>query len=99
MCDATRAVVLSVIQQIDRGEVHFRRVGQVWEIDYRQPPARLPPPQPRILPATDYREWARCQTCGGHSFSSFRGLGGKVYQACDSCVGLPDRQMLGAPNL
>jgi hypothetical protein len=92
MSERVRAVLLPVIASIERGELRFRRVGQVWE--YRQQPDRLPPPQPRVIPASDYREWARCQSCGSPHFSRF--TADKVYYACDTCVGLADRQMLGA---
>src|SRR5262249_13428318 len=80
------------------GSLGFRRGGKVWEefdMEYRQPPKPLPLPQPKIVPATDYNEWARCQSCGSQRFSPF--TADKVYFACDGCVGETDRRVLGAP--
>jgi len=45
-----------VISWIDDGKVRFRRVGQVWEVDYRTSPDPLPPPQDRFVRAADWNE-------------------------------------------
>jgi len=63
------AILSTVIGQIADDRLRFRRVGQVWEPDYRFPPDPLPPPQPRLVRATDFVEWSRCQSCGGLWFS------------------------------
>ena len=46
MSERVRAVLSPVISWIDDGKVRFRRVGQVWEVDYRTPSDPLPPPGP-----------------------------------------------------
>ena len=94
MSERVRAVLSPVISWIDDDKVRFRRVGRVWEPDYRMPPNPLPPPQPRLVRADDWHEWARCQSCGSPHFSPF--MADKLYFACDGCVGETDRRMLGA---
>src|SRR5260370_36588096 len=49
MSERVRAVLSPVISWIDDGKVRFRRVGQVWEVDYRTPSDPLPPPQDRLV--------------------------------------------------
>lgn len=86
-----------ILRDIENGKIRFdrfERSGREWRIDYRQPPVRMPPPQPRVIRAEDYNEWSCCQSCGGPRFSSFRS--DRVYFACDSCVSLTDRRMLGS---
>lgn len=101
----TQAALSPVLRDIEAGRIRYQRTGKLntyhygWtddRIEYRQPPARPPPPQPRVIAAADYNEWARCQSCGCPRFSRFTGLGGKPHYACDGCVGQADRCMLGA---
>ncbi len=100
-----QAVLSPILRDIEAGRIKFRLASRGrckrdtnpdGEIEYRQPPARPPPPQPRVIRADDYNEWSRCQSCGSPHFSSFKGLAGKLHYACDGCVTEADRKMLGA---
>lgn len=72
---------------IETGELTFRRVGQVWEAEYHTPPDPLPPPQPRMVPSTDFVAWARCRSCGGARYSLVTLHGAQAaWYLCDGCM-------------
>jgi hypothetical protein len=79
------AKVGNVIASIENGEVRFRRRGQVWQPEFRRPPAVRPPPQDKLTRATDHREWARCRTCQGDSWKAIV-MHGAAWVACAQCV-------------
>lgn len=83
MSGTTRAVLLAVIRQIDGGGIRFFRVGQEWR--FCEPPDPLPPPQPRLVRAADWNEWARCQSCGGWRYTRVT-MHGAEWHMCDGCL-------------
>jgi hypothetical protein len=97
-----QAVLSPILRDIEAGRIRFTRKtlyapdsrqghlrGSTIDVDYRTPPARPPPPQPRMVRASDYNEWSRCQSCGSPHFSAFG-----AYFGCDGCLGEGDRRML-----
>lgn len=96
-----QAAISPVLRDIEAGRIvyHSKREGGKWpeeRIEYRQPPMPLPLPQPRVIPASDYNEWASCRSCGFSRFSRF--VADKSYYACVNCVSDTDRKMLGAKS-
>jgi hypothetical protein len=77
----------ALLGPLETNELTFRRVGQVWEAEYHTPPNPLPPPQARMVPATDFVEWARCSVCGGARYSlvTLHGAAAHWY-LCDGCM-------------
>jgi hypothetical protein len=71
----------------EAGELTFRRVGQIWEAEYHTPPNPLPPPQARMVRATDFVEWARCTVCGHPRYSlvTLHGAAAHWY-LCNGCM-------------
>jgi hypothetical protein len=93
MGDETTQIILSkVIRQIENDEIRFRRVGREWLVDYRRPPAVLPPAQYKLVPAADWQEWAPCRNCGGHKWAAVI-MNGAPHHACQNC--LPPPQWAG----
>ncbi len=95
-----QTVLSPILRDIEAGRIRFVRKaigsgdrglrGSTFEVEYRSPQAgRMPPPQPRMVRAADYNEWARCQSCGSPHFSAFGS-----YFGCDGCLGEGDRRML-----
>jgi hypothetical protein len=77
----------ALLTPLEAGELTFRRVGQVWEAEYHIPPNPLPPPQARMVRATDFVAWARCSVCGGARYSlvTLHGAAAHWY-LCDGCM-------------
>lgn len=95
--ERVQEVLSPIFRDIESGRIKFKAVGSFkdrWQIEFREPPGRPPPPQSRVIRADDYNEWARCASCGHPRFSSF--TSDRLYYACDVCVTEPDRRMLGA---
>jgi hypothetical protein len=93
--EQTCIALTPILREIAAGRLEFRRRARRWEeIEYPEPGNRLSLPQPRIVPAADYSERARCGSCGSQRFSPF--MADKLYFACGGCVGETDRRMLGA---
>jgi hypothetical protein len=95
-----QAVLSPILRDIEAGRIRFARKainiggqsglrGSAFDVEYRTPPARPPPPQPRMVGASDYNEWSRCQSCGSPHFSAFG-----AWFGCDGCLGEGDRRML-----
>jgi hypothetical protein len=77
----------AVLTAIDAGELRFRRIGQVWEAEYRTPPNPPPPPQERMTRAGEWNEWARCRSCGGARWTPVTLHGAAaVWYLCDTCT-------------
>ena len=93
--DATCAALTPLLREVGAGTLGSRRRKHQWEaVELRRAPDPRLPPQPRIVQDAEYLP-ARCRSCGLAAYSAFEGLGGKLYWACDGCVGEPDRMMLG----
>lgn len=97
-----QAVLSPILRGIEEGRIIYKRTGKEktyhygWtndRIEYRERPARPPPPQWRVIPETDYNSWATCRSCGSPHFSRF--VADKPYYACNGCVSDADRIMLG----
>jgi hypothetical protein len=85
--ERARAILSTVIGWIADDRLRFRRAGQVWEPDYRTPPDPLPWPQPRLVRAEDWNEWARCGSCGGWRYTRVTLHGAAAeYYLCDGCL-------------
>ena len=58
----------------------------------------LPPPQDKLVRATDWNEWSRCRTCGGRQFSPVIMNEAKWF-FCDGCLPQEQYPTLGARSV
>jgi hypothetical protein len=85
LTETVRIRLSAVLSGLDDGTISCcGRVGQEWQIDYREPPDPLPPPQEKCVRAEDWNEWARCRTCGGHRYTLVT-MGNRLWYLCDHC--------------
>jgi hypothetical protein len=83
MSEYVQSALSPIIRDIEAGKLRFRRAGREWQIE--EAPARLPPPQDRLVRATDWNEWARCRSCGGWRFTEVS-IHGTRWFLCDTCL-------------
>jgi hypothetical protein len=101
MSEDTRVMLSHAILLIESGRVKFHRArgpakGQPrWTIEYRDPPARRPPPEDRLTRAVDHRDWARCRTCQGDRWTAVV-CHGTLHFACNQCMGPGHWPAMGA---
>lgn len=101
MTKSTQIMLSHAIGLIESGRVKFHRTGGPakgqprWTIEYRDPPARRPPPEDRLTRAVDHREWARCRTCQGDRWTAVV-CHGTLHFACNQCMGPGHWPALGA---
>jgi hypothetical protein len=77
----------AVFSSLESGELRIFRRGRLWTEKYLTPPDPLPPPQPRLVRAEDFIEWARCRSCGGRRYTrvTLHGAAAEWY-LCDGCL-------------
>jgi hypothetical protein len=98
MSETTRIRLSAVLFSIEDGTLDFRRVGQVWEGDYRErredrtsplypTPAPPLPPQDKMVRVVDFVDGARCRSCGGWRYTrvTLHGADAEWY-LCDGCL-------------
>jgi hypothetical protein len=82
------AVLIAIRDQI----LTLERRGQRWQTVWHEPPGVLPPPQDKLVRASDWHRWASCRSCGGRSWGPVLRAGDQAWVACSSCI--PEDQYL-----
>jgi hypothetical protein len=91
MTASTRIMLSHAIRAFESGRVKFHRTGGPakgqprWTIEYRDPPARRPPPEDKLTRAMDHREWSQCRTCQGDRWQAIS-MNGQAWVACAQCI-------------
>jgi hypothetical protein len=104
-------IVLSdILERLDRKEIIIKhntpaiaKGDNVNKLLIEERPADAPQVQRRIVRASEYSRWARCNACGNAYFSAIKRTRSDGenprYYACDGCVDTPERIMMGGPQL